>query len=73
MKNTRDTDYYEHHKPQTYRPVVGLEELVLSNTISHGKDKYYKYSSFVFSYCWADALDAALNLFVSVVFLVRDG
>jgi len=48
MKNTRDIDYHEHHKLQTYRLVAGQEELVLSVTISHWNDEYYKYSSFVF-------------------------
>jgi hypothetical protein len=68
MKNTRDIDYHEHRKLQTYRLVAGREGLVLSNTISHGKDEYYKYNQFCFFLAAEfklDALDAAPNLFVS--------
>jgi len=40
MKNTSDIDCQEHHKLQTYRLVAGREDLVLFNTISHGRDEY---------------------------------
>jgi hypothetical protein len=41
MKNTRDIDYHEHHKLQTYRLVAGQVEAVLSSTISQIEDNFY--------------------------------
>ena len=60
MKNTRDIDCHELHKLQIYRLVAGREELVLSNTISHEKNKYNKYSSFVFFPAAESKVDASL-------------
>jgi hypothetical protein len=35
MKNTKDIDYHERHKLQTYKLVVEWKEQALSNEISH--------------------------------------
>jgi hypothetical protein len=49
MKNTRDIDYHEHHKLQTYRLVVGREELVLTNSTNHRRPKNLGRTVFLFA------------------------